>query len=476
MRLGDLFAPVPGAEAVEITALALDHREVGPGTAFFCVRGLTRDGHDFAPDAVAAGASALVVDHPLGLGVPEVVVSDVRAAMAPAAARLAGDPTATLAMAGITGTAGKTTTAYLTAALLAADPSRPGCGLVGTVATRIGGVETEAVRTTPEAIALQRTFRAMLDAGDTACVMEVSSHALALHRADAIHWRVAAFTNLGHDHMDFHTDQEDYFQAKRRLFTAAAASGAFLIACTDDPFGRRLAGEFPGVLRVGLDDGADLRATALRPALTRTTFDAGGRTYTVPLPGRFNVQNALVAIAIARALGVPDADIAARLERAPGVPGRFEPVDRGQGFGVLVDYAHKPEAVREALRAARAIAGEHRVLCVIGAGGDRDAAKRPLMARAAADTADLVVLTSDNPRSEDPEAIIDAMATGAPQARRISDRREAIGWAVGEARDGDVVLIAGKGHETYQELAGGRREPFDDREVAREALDARLGR
>lgn len=478
MRLGDLFPATAGSPhgAVSIEALALDHREVGPGTAFFCVRGLTRDGHEFAADAVAAGAAALVVDHELGLGVPEVVVDDVRAAMAPAAAALAGDPTAALTMVGITGTSGKTTTSYLTAALLAADGTRPGCGMVGTVATRVGGVEREAVRTTPEAIALQQTFAAMLAAGDTSCVMEVSSHALALHRADAIHWNVAAFTNLGHDHLDFHAGQEDYFQAKRKLFAAAAAEDAALVTCSDDAHGRRLAEEFPQAVTIGLDPGAALRATALRPEMTKTTFTLDGAAFTVPLPGRFNVQNALIAIAIARALGHDDAEIRERLAHAGGVPGRFEPVDAGQDFGVIVDYAHKPEAVAQALSAARAIAGEHRVLCVIGAGGDRDREKRPLMAAAAAANADLVVLTSDNPRSEDPEQILAAMHTGAPDAEQILDRRAAIERAIGLAETGDLVVIAGKGHETYQEFAGGRTEPFDDRAVAREVLDARLGR
>lgn len=478
MRLGDLFpsaAGFPGGD-VAISALAFDHREVAPGTVFFCVRGLTRDGHEFAAEAVASGAAALVVDHPLGLGVPEVVVGDVRAAMAPAAAALAGDPTAALTMIGITGTSGKTTSSYLTAALLAADPARPGCGMVGTVATRIGGVEHEAVRTTPEAIALQQTFAAMRGAGDTACVMEVSSHAMALHRADAIHWDVAAFTNLGHDHLDFHTGQEDYFQAKRQLFVAAGGERATLIACIDDGHGRRLADEFPQAITVGLDHGASVHATELQARLTTTTFTLDGTRFTVPLPGRFNVQNALIAIAAARALGHADSEIAARLAGTGGVPGRFEPVDAGQDFGVLVDYAHKPEAVAQALMAARAIAGDHRVVCVLGAGGDRDRAKRPVMAAAAAEHADLVVLTSDNPRSEDPEQIIEAMAPGAPNAERILDRRAAIERAILSATAGDVVVIAGKGHEGYQEFAGGRTEPFDDRVVAREVLDARLGR
>jgi len=480
MLLADVFAD-PALPPVEVRSLAYDARNLGRGDAvvFFCVRGFTADGHDFAADAVAAGAVALVVDHPLGLGVPEVVVGDVRAAMAPAAARLAGDPTATLRVVGITGTNGKTTTSYLTRALL--ERGGIATGLLGTVSAVVGGAETATVRTTPEAIDLQPTFRAMLDAGDRACVMEVSSHALALHRADAIRWSVAAFTNLTQDHLDFHADMEDYFAAKRVLFEVAAAQGATLIACVDDPFGARLAAAFPQAVTVGIDTpDAALRATELRPGPHGTAFRLGERTLRTPLPGRFNVLNALVAIAAARALGVGDDAIAAALPQAGRVPGRFEPVDEGQRFAVVVDYAHKPDALDNVLRTARELAGDGRLICVIGAGGDRDRGKRPLMGAAAAAHSDLVILTTDNPRSEDPEAIIAAVASGIEPGRdgagieSILDRRAAIERAIAVAGDGDVVLIAGKGHETYQELADGVKLSFDDREVAREALRARL--
>ncbi|QEC48601.1 UDP-N-acetylmuramoyl-L-alanyl-D-glutamate--2,6-diaminopimelate ligase [Baekduia soli] len=476
MLLGDLFEDrtLPGAE---VRSLHYDARAVEPGGVFFCVRGFTRDGHEYAADAVARGAVALVVDRPLGLGVPEVVVPDVRAAMAPAAARLAGDPTAELAMAGITGTNGKTTTAFMTRALLEAG-GRP-TGLLGTVTSVVGGAQSPTVRTTPEAIDLQPAFRAMRDGGDEACVMEVSSHALDLHRADAIHWDVAAFTNLTQDHLDFHADMEDYFRAKRRLFEVAAEQSAALVVCVDDPYGARLAQAFPAAVTVGVDvPEAALRAVDLRPGRNDTAFVLHGRTLHAPLPGRFNVLNALVAVAVARELGVDDATIAEALPRAGNVPGRFEPVDVGQAFAVIVDYSHKPDALDNVLRTARDMTAG-RVIVVVGAGGDRDRGKRPLMGAAAAQRADVVVLTSDNPRSEDPEAIIAAMAAGAGpgdagRVHRILDRREAIGHAIGLAGPGDVVLIAGKGHETYQEFAGGRREPFDDREVAREALRARL--
>jgi UDP-N-acetylmuramoyl-L-alanyl-D-glutamate--2,6-diaminopimelate ligase len=388
-------------------------------------------------------------------------------------------------MVGITGTNGKTTTSYLTRSLLEAAGRQT--GLMGTVTSWVGGVEHPVVRTTPEAIDLQRTFRAMVDGGDVACVMEVSSHALSLHRADAIHWDVAAFTNLTQDHLDFHRDMEDYFLAKRRLFEVAAAQGATLIANVDDPYGARLAADFPQAVTIGIDaPGARVRATDLRPGPASTDFAVDGLALRAPLPGRFNVLNSLVALAAARALGVDDATIAAALPGAGGVPGRFEPVDAGQDFAVIVDYAHKPDALDNVLRTARELA-QRDLVVVVGAGGDRDTGKRPMMGAAAARLADRVVITSDNPRSEDPEAIIAAIAAGADEARlegaarareveRILDRRAAIEDAIAGAGSGDVVVIAGKGHETYQEIAGGVKLPFDDREVAREALRARLER
>jgi UDP-N-acetylmuramoyl-L-alanyl-D-glutamate--2,6-diaminopimelate ligase len=474
MLLGDLFAD-RGLPPVDVRALAFDNRAVEPGTVFFCVRGHSRDGHEFAPGAVARGAAALVVDHPLRLGVPEVVVPDVRAAMAPAAARLAGDPTAELSMVGITGTNGKTTTSFLTRALLEAAGRQT--GLIGTVTSWVGGAEHPVVRTTPEAIDLQRTFRAMIEGSDIACVMEVSSHALELHRADAIHWDVAAFTNLTQDHLDFHADMEEYFLAKRRLFEVAAEQGATLIACVDDAYGARLAADFPQAVTIGIDaPGAAVRATDLRPGPHATAFAVDGLELRAPLPGRFNVLNSLVALAAARALGVDDATIAAALPEAGRVPGRFEPVDEGQAFAVIVDYAHKPDALDNVLRTARQIT-TGRLIVVVGAGGDRDRGKRPMMGAAAARHADVVLVTSDNPRSEDPEAIVAAVAAGAAGhegVERIVDRRAAIERAIGLAQDGDAVVIAGKGHETYQEFENGRKEPFDDREVAREALRARL--
>src|SRR3954468_24949063 len=401
--LGDAARDAP---AVAVTALAYDNRAVAPGTVFFCVSGFTRDGHDFAPDAIERGAVALVVDHPLGLGVPEVVVGDVRAAMAPAAAALNGDPTAALKTVGITGTNGKTTTAYLVRGLLEA--AGIPTGLLGTVTAVVGGVERPAERTTPEAIALQRTFAEMRDAGDAAVAMEVSSHALELRRADAIHWDAAVFTNLTQDHLDFHPTMEDYFTAKRRLFEASPGTS---IVNVDDVYGRRLAAGLTGAVTFGIEsEVAGLRATEVSFDATGSNFTADGMSLRVPLPGDFNVLNALGAVAAARALGVDDATIEQALPRAGRVPGRFEPVDEGQAFAVLVDYAHTPDSLENVLRAARPLA-QGRVICVFGAGGDRDRGKRPLMGRVAAEGADVAIVTSDNPRSEDPEAIVAEIVT-----------------------------------------------------------------
>jgi UDP-N-acetylmuramoyl-L-alanyl-D-glutamate--2,6-diaminopimelate ligase len=478
MTLREVFADIaPDAPPVQVTALAYDNRRVTPGTVFFCVRGFTRDGHDFAADAVARGAVALVVDHPLGLGVPEIVVGDVRAAMAPAAARLHGDPTAALRTIGVTGTNGKTTTTYLVRALLEAAGRQT--GLLGTVTSIVGGAEHEVARTTPEAIDLQATFAAMRDGGDSDCVMEVSSHALELGRADAIHWAAAIFTNLTQDHLDFHPTMEDYFTAKRRLFVDGRPQVA--VVNVDDPYGARLAaqlrGVVPSLVTVGIDSAdADLRATDVESAFTGSTFVAGGLELRSPLPGRFNVMNVLGAVATVRALGVDDATIVAALPEAGRVPGRFEPVDEGQEFAVLVDYAHTPDSLENVLTAARPLTAG-RLLCVFGCGGDRDRGKRPQMGEISARLADHTIVTSDNPRSEDPASIVDEILAGIEHrgaTEAIVDRHAAIERAVERAGAGDVVVIAGKGHEQGQEFEGGRKLPFDDVTVAREALRARL--
>jgi UDP-N-acetylmuramoyl-L-alanyl-D-glutamate--2,6-diaminopimelate ligase len=468
--LGFLGPPARGPPPVPVTGLTYDNRLVTPGTLFFCVPGFTRDGHDFAPDAIARGASAIVVQRPLGLGVPEVLVDDVRAAMGPAAAAFHGDPTATLRAVGITGTNGKTTTAFLVRGLLEAAGRRT--GLVGTVTAVVGGAERPMVRTTPEAIDLQRMFAEMRDSGDEAVVMEVSSHALALHRADAIHWAVAIFTNLTQDHLDFHPTMEDYFLAKRRLFQSGPETAVINV---DDPYGARLAAELPGAVTVAIDaPDAHLRATGIESDATGSTFTVDGLALRSPLPGRFNVLNTLCAVAAVRALGVDDATTAAALPDVARVPGRFEPVDEGQTFAVLVDYAHTPDSLDNVLRAARPLTAG-RLIVVFGAGGDRDRAKRPLMGAVACEQADVVIVTSDNPRSEDPQAIVAEILRGCRADTAVEiDRRAAIDRAIGMAEPGDVVVIAGKGHEQGQEFEGGRKVPFDDVTVAREALRARV--
>jgi len=479
---GTAVRSIEGDAATEISDLTFDSRRVGPGTLFFCVSGMTADGHDFAPAAVKAGAAALVVERRLDLGVPEVLVESARDAMPPLAARFFGEPTHELQLAAVTGTNGKTTTAFLVRAILEARGG--GCGLLGTVKQVIGGREVEAVRTTPEAIELQRIFAAMVAAGDRACSMEISSHALVLGRADHVEVAAAAFTNLTQDHLDFHADMAEYYAAKRLLFTGAEGRRPPPRAAAvniDDPYGRRLAGELAGVdTRLitfsPAGEAADLRALDV-------DFDAAGSSFTLegpggrvavelPLPGHFNVENALAALALTHGLGVGLADAAAALSEAEPVPGRMEPIREGQPFVVLVDYAHTPDSLENVLEAARKLT-TGRLISVLGCGGDRDRAKRPLMGRAGAERSDLAVITSDNPRSEDPAGIIEEILGGIDDRAAVvveEDRRAAIGLALSKAGPGDLVVIAGKGHEQGQEFGAGRKIPFDDREVARECL------
>ncbi|HZO79380.1 MAG TPA: UDP-N-acetylmuramoyl-L-alanyl-D-glutamate--2,6-diaminopimelate ligase [Solirubrobacteraceae bacterium] len=472
MRLDEVISGAPAsASDIDVTDLAYDHRAVRPGTLFFCVPGQTRDGHEFADEAVKRGAVALVGERVLHAGVPEIVVPSVRAAMAPAASRLNGDPTAQLEVVGVTGTNGKTTTAYLVRALLEADGRA--CGLLGTVKSVIGGESHTVVRTTPEAIDLQRTFRGMVEAGDVACAMEVSSHALAMHRADAIHFAVAIFTNLSRDHLDFHPTMEDYFAAKRRLFDELGPRTA--VVNIDDERGRELARSLADPITYGLESGdADYRAIEVQTGLAGSRFVAltpdGPLQCSSPLRGVFNVYNVLGALAAARALDVAGDVAAEAISHAGQVPGRFEPVDEGQEFAVLVDYAHTPQALENVLLAARQLT-RGRLHVVFGAGGDRDPGKRAPMGEVARRLADRVIVTSDNPRSEDPEAIIAEVLAGAGSDTPWNvDRRQAIAEAIAGAEAGDVVVIAGKGHEQGQEFAAGHKVPFDDREVAREVL------
>lgn len=472
-----------GDGSTEITGLAYDSRSVGPGELFFCVSGFRSDGHEFAPMALERGAAALVVERELGLGVPELLFGSAREAMAPLASCFYGDPSHELRVVGVTGTNGKTTTAYLVRALLEAGGLQ--CGLLGTVKSVVGGQERAVQRTTPEAIDLQGDLRAMLSGGDRACAIEVSSHALELGRVDGVDFAVAIFTNLTQDHLDFHPTMEDYFLAKRRLFFDAEGKGPGVsVVNVGDEYGRRLAEELQDARTFALDRPADYSAVGVRCAFDGARFTlrtpAGEREMMLPMPGRFNVANALGALAAAHALGGDLDVLVTALEAGVHVPGRFEPVDAGQDFAVLIDYAHTPDSLENVLAAARELVqGEGgqdggRVICVFGAGGDRDRGKRPLMGEIAARMADEVLVTSDNPRSEDPEVIIAEIMAGAvrgPSVRTITDRRQAIAEAVADGQSGDVLVIAGKGHEQGQEFEGGRKAPFDDATVAREALD-----
>ncbi len=441
---------VVGRAPVEISDLAYDARAVVPGALFFCVPGARFDGHDFAADAMERGATALVVERSLDVSVPQLVVADARTAMAVAADEFFGRPTESLQVAGVTGTNGKTTTAYLLYSILGAAGRNP--GLLGTVEARVGDERRPAVRTTAEAIDLQRTFREMLDAGNESVALEATSHGSELHRLDRVRFDVLVFTNLTQDHLDFHGSMERYFDAKRRLF----APGVRAVVNIDDDYGRRLARELEDVTTFGFAEDAEIRPDAL------TGVD-------LLLRGRFNQLNALGALAAARVLGIGDRAIAVGIAAVRAVPGRMEEIDEGQPFVVLVDYAHTPDALENVLRTAHEFA-DGRVICVFGAGGDRDREKRPLMGAVASTFADLAIVTSDNPRSEQPDAIVTEIAAGAKRdVTVLVDRRAAIEAAVGWARPGDVVVIAGKGHEQGQETRG-EKTPFDDREVARDAL------
>src|ERR671914_55292 len=409
---------VRGGAPTDVTDLAYDTRAVGPGALFFCVPGARADGHDFAPEAIDRGAAALVVERPVDLRVPQLVVTSARAAMPVAADEFFGRPTEELLLAGVTGTTGKTTTTFLLWSIFRAAGMRP--GLIGTIESRVGGEARPAVRTTPEAIDLQRSFRGMLDAGDRSCVMEATSHGSELGRLERVRFRALAFTNLSQDHLDFHSTMDRYFEAKRRLFTEHEPAPAAAVNVGDER-GRRLADELrrldrAPLLTYGATDDAELRT---HPALERTQ-----------LVGSFNVENVLAAAAVARLLGVPDEAVVEGVAAVSGVPGRFETVDEGQPFTVLVDYAHKPGALEAVLRTARKLT-RGRLICVFGAGGDRDRGKRPLMGRVASELADVAIVTSDNPRSEDPRAIIDQILTGVVGPVEVEpDRRAAVELAV----------------------------------------------
>ena len=476
--LASVLDAVPGAERrgdAVVGDVIFDSREVIPGALFCCVPGAIEDGHAYAARAVAAGAAALLVERWLDdVAAPQVRVPSVREAMGPVAAVVFGHPAAALTMAGITGTNGKTTTTYLLESIWRAAGVRP--GVIGTTGARVDGEPIPLARTTPEAPDLHRLLARMREADVGGVAMEVSSHALVQHRVGGVTFDVAAFTNLSQDHLDFHPSMEEYFAAKASLFTPGRAAHA--VVNIDDAWGRRLLVD-PALptTTYGLDRAADVRAADVSSTVEGLTFTVDGVGFRSRLRGAFNVSNCLAAIAAARALGIELEVAAEGLAAVPGVPGRVEPIDAGQDFLVVVDYAHTPDSIRSVLQAARPLVSG-RLIVVFGCGGDRDRAKRPLMGAVATSLADLTVLTSDNPRSEDPLAVIADIERGAREGGGDfvvePDRRAAIGMAVERAARGDVVVIAGKGHEPYQEIEGDMIA-FDDREVAREALGARGG-
>jgi UDP-N-acetylmuramoyl-L-alanyl-D-glutamate--2,6-diaminopimelate ligase len=453
---------IVGDPNVEVTGVVHDSRAVTAGSLFCCVPGERVDGHDFAAAAAAAGASALLCQRELPVGVTQVIVRDVREAMGPVSAAFWHAPSNSLAIVGVTGTNGKTTTTHLLRSIFEA-AGRP-AAVIGTLT---------GARTTPEAPELQAQLAALRDEGVEAVAMEVSSHALVLHRVDGTTFTVGVFTNLSRDHLDFHPTMEDYFAAKASLFTPERCHAA--VVNVDDEWGRKLVDGLTipwQPYALDLVDDLEIGAAGSRCRWEGVVLD-------IPLGGRFNLSNALGAAVAARTMGIDPSVIAAGIAAAGPVPGRFEPVDAGQPFQVIVDYAHTPDGLTQVLNAAREVAGDSRVHIVFGCGGDRDATKRGPMGEVAARLADRVVVTSDNPRSEDPDAIIDAIMTGIPDAdtRRAArnlivepDRRAAIATALAGAAPGDVVVVAGKGHETTQTI-GDVIVPFDDRVVARELLE-----
>ncbi len=510
MTLGDLLARVGGVVTVDgldrveagrlsqrVTGVEYDSRRVLPGSLFVGLRGQRADGARFAPQALERGAVAVLTETPPGPDAAGswLVAADGRLALAALAATFYRHPSEELLVVGVTGTNGKTTSTYLLASIF--DAAGLATGRIGTTGYRIGGLERELARTTPEAPDVQRLLREMVDERCAACVMEVSSHALALRRVDQMRFSAGLFTNLTRDHLDFHGSMEAYFAAKRRLFDLLS-DGAPVVVNVDDAYGDRLARDFPRVTTFALDRPADVRPEGLSPSLDGLRFEVrtrhGSLTIESGLVGRANAYNILGVVATGVALDLPRAAIERGVRALDSVPGRFERVSTSaDDIAVVVDYAHTDDALRGLLETARPLA-RGRLVVVFGCGGDRDRTKRPLMGAVAARLSDVAIVTSDNPRSEDPQAIIDDVKAGlvpaerpavhhgttlspvrSAQWRAIVDRREAIEHAILDAAVGDLVVLAGKGHERTQEI-GGRLLPFDDAGVAREVLARRRER
>ncbi len=473
--LADLASAVSGDvrgradEEFLISDVTHDSRSAGPGVLFVAIKGESTDGHRFVPRAVAAGSPAVCVDHPVDAGVPEIVVANTRAALGPLAAMAHDSPSHTVDVIGVTGTDGKTTVTHYIESIAAS--AGLATGLVGTIHTRYRDTSVASERTTPEASDFQRLLAEMRDAGVALVAVEVSSHALALHRVAGTKFTVAAFTNLSQDHLDFHGDMSSYLEAKRALFDDHEVGTAVLNI--DDPAGAEIAVSYRGdLLTVG--ESGDVRGEDRSLSPEGTSFSLvtpwESSRVTAPVIGGFNVDNAVLAAACCLSAGIGFDAVAAGLEALEPVPGRFEKVSGDDPVTVIVDYAHTPRGISEAVAAARSMTGG-RVIALAGAGGERDREKRPMMGRALSE-ADVAIVTSDNPRSEDPGAIAEAVASGVPSDAEpvvVIDRREAIVTALRAAEEGDIVLVLGRGHEPTQE-AGGERSPFDDRQVVREAL------
>ncbi|MFP5109066.1 UDP-N-acetylmuramoyl-L-alanyl-D-glutamate--2,6-diaminopimelate ligase [Neobacillus sp. C211] len=475
-----LLVPFKG-EDLEITSIENDNRKVQQGSLFICIKGYTVDGHDFAESAVKNGAAAILAERPLSLGVPVILVKDTTRAMAVLADTLYGQPTKKLHLIGITGTNGKTTTSHLIEKIMVDAGQKT--GLIGTMYTKIADKTIETKNTTPESLTLQKTFQQMVEAGVNTAVMEVSSHALDLGRVHGCDYDVAVFTNLTQDHLDYHKTMDEYKRAKSLLFAQLGNTfdhhkPKFAVLNADDPasdmYSRSTAAH---VITYGIDNKADIQAKNIQMTSAGTHFNLFVETEKFPIQmqliGRFSVYNVLASIAASLVSGVEINEIIKSIESVEGVSGRFELVNAGQDFTVIVDYAHTPDSLENVLKTVQHFA-KKRIFVIVGCGGDRDRTKRPLMAQIACQLATDPILTSDNPRSEDPLAILKEMEAGVEgeKYKIIPDRKEAIHTAIQQATIGDVILIAGKGHETYQ-IIGNVVHDFDDRLVAREAIEGR---
>lgn len=483
MKLHNLLSHLPllnyeNEDNPEIYSIENDNRKVTTGSLFICIKGFTVDGHDFAVAAVTQGAAAVVAEKPLSLSVPVIVVEDTRRAMAILADAFYDQPSHKLHMIGITGTNGKTTITHLIEKIL--DDAGRNTGLIGTMYTKIGSKQLETKNTTPESLTLQRTYKQMVDEGVQTAVMEVSSHALVEGRVHGTDFDVAVFTNLTQDHLDYHKTMDEYKRAKSLLFSQLGNTyninkPKFAVLNMDDDASKMfMESTSAHILTYGIDEKADLQAVNIQMTAKGTTFDlispTGIYKVTVQLVGKFSVYNVLASIGAAICSRIPIENAISSLSAVTGVSGRFELVSAGQDFTVIVDYSHTPDSLENVLNTIKQFA-RGRVSVVVGCGGDRDKTKRPLMAKIACENSDRAIFTSDNPRSEDPVAILKDMETGVVgfEYEVFVDRKEAIYNAIKGAKTDDVILIAGKGHETYQQI-GEKVYDFDDRLVAKEAI------